>query len=80
MPLHAGHLRKLTELAEMGAIIAPPAPGFYARPRTVDDIVDHTIGRVLDLFDIETGLVKRWGEDVPEAVAANPAGKAERKA
>ena len=59
-PLHAIHLRNMTALAEMGAIIAPPVPAFYSRPKTLDDIVDHTIGRVLDLFDLDTGKVKRW--------------------
>jgi 4-hydroxy-3-polyprenylbenzoate decarboxylase len=61
-PLHTGHLRTLTHLSEIGAIIAPPLPGFYARPSTIDEMIDHTIGRVLDLFDIDIGLVKRWGE------------------
>jgi 4-hydroxy-3-polyprenylbenzoate decarboxylase len=61
-PLHVGHLRTLTQAAEIGAIIAPPMPAFYARPETLDDLVDHTVGRVLDLFDIDTDLVKRWGE------------------
>jgi 4-hydroxy-3-polyprenylbenzoate decarboxylase len=59
-PLHALHLRSMTALAEAGAIIAPPMPGFYARPQSVDDIINHTVGRVLDLFDIEAGIVKRW--------------------
>jgi len=59
-PLHAGHLRNLALLAEIGAIVAPVVPAFYNRPRTIDDIVDHTVGRMLDLFDIETGAVKRW--------------------
>lgn len=59
-PLHVGHLRTMTALAEMGAIIAPPVPAFYNRPATLQDMVDHTVGRVLDLLDIETGLVKRW--------------------
>lgn len=59
-PLHAVHLRNMTTLAEMGAIIAPPVPAFYNRPRTLDDVIDHTIGRVLDLFDLDTGKVKRW--------------------
>lgn len=59
-PLHAIHLRNMTLLAEMGAIIAPPVPAFYNRPKTLDDIVDHTVGRVLDLFDLDTGKVKRW--------------------
>jgi flavin prenyltransferase len=59
-PLHAIHLRNMTTLAEMGAIIAPPVPAFYNRPKTLDDIVDHTVGRLLDLFEIDTGKVKRW--------------------
>jgi flavin prenyltransferase len=59
-PLHALHLRTMASLADAGAIIAPPVPGFYALPKSVDDIVDHTVGRVLDLFDIEAGVVKRW--------------------
>jgi flavin prenyltransferase len=59
-PLHAIHLRNMATLAEMGAIIAPPVPAFYSRPKTLDDIVDHTVGRVLDLFDLDTGMVKRW--------------------
>lgn len=61
-PLHTGHLRTMTALSEMGAIIAPPLPGFYALPETIDDVIDHSVGRVLDLFDIETGMVRRWGE------------------
>lgn len=63
-PLHTGHLRTLTTASEIGAIIAPPMPGFYANPTNLDDMVDHTVGRVLDLFDIDSGLVKRWGEGV----------------
>jgi 4-hydroxy-3-polyprenylbenzoate decarboxylase len=59
-PLHTGHLRNLTALSEMGAIIAPPVPAFYARPRTVAEMVDHSVGRVCDLFGLETGAVKRW--------------------
>jgi 4-hydroxy-3-polyprenylbenzoate decarboxylase len=59
-PLHALHLRTMASLAEAGAVIAPPMPGFYARPKTVEDVINHTVGRVLDLFDIETELVKRW--------------------
>src|ERR1700681_3443413 len=61
-PLHAIHLRNMTTLAEMGAIIAPPVPAFYNKPKTLDDVIDHTVGRVLDLFDLDTGKVKRWGE------------------
>lgn len=59
-PLHAIHLRNMLALSEMGAIIAPPVPAFYNKPQGLDDIVDHTVGRVLDLFDLDTGKVKRW--------------------
>lgn len=59
-PLHLGHLRTMAAATEMGAVIAPPMPAFYSRPKTIDDLVNHAVGRVLDLFGIETGLVKRW--------------------
>jgi 4-hydroxy-3-polyprenylbenzoate decarboxylase len=59
-PLHGGHLRTMTQLADMGAIIAPVMPAFYNRPKTIDDIVNHTVGRLLDLFGIENAAVKRW--------------------
>ena len=59
-PLHAIHLRNMATLAEMGAIIAPPVPAFYNRPETLDDVIDHTVGRSLDLFDLDSGKVKRW--------------------
>ncbi|MBB2963330.1 UbiX family flavin prenyltransferase [Methylobacterium sp. R2-1] len=62
-PLHTGHLRTMTALSEMGAIIAPPVPAFYARPENLAVMVDHTVGRVLDLFEIEAGCVRRWRED-----------------
>ena len=61
-PLHAGHIRAMAEASEMGAVIYPPVPAFYARLRSVEQMVDHTLGRVLDLFGIETGKVTRWGE------------------
>lgn len=61
-PLHTGHLRAMLALSEIGAVIMPPAPAFYARPETIDDIVDHTVGRALDLFGIDAGLTRRWGE------------------
>lgn len=61
-PLHTGHLRAMTQASEIGAVILPPVPAFYALPKSVDDVINHTIGRALDLFGIETGLVKRWGE------------------
>lgn len=64
-PLHAGHLRSLAALAEMGAVIAPPVPAFYARPTSIAEMIDHTLGRVLDLFDIDAGTVRRWGETPP---------------
>jgi 4-hydroxy-3-polyprenylbenzoate decarboxylase len=59
-PLHLGHLRNLTALAEMGAIIAPPVPAFYHNPATVLDIVDHTVDRVLDLLGLPDQAVRRW--------------------
>jgi 4-hydroxy-3-polyprenylbenzoate decarboxylase len=59
-PLHAGHCRLLLRAAEIGAIIAPPIPAFYGKPKTIDDLVNHSVGRVLDLFDIESSLVRRW--------------------
>lgn len=62
-PLHAGHLRTMLTATEMGAIIAPPMPAFYSRPGNLDDLIDHSVGRLLDLFDIDTGLVRRWGAD-----------------
>jgi flavin prenyltransferase len=59
-PLHGGHLRNLTMLSDIGAVVAPIVPAFYTRPKTVDDIVNHTVGRLLDLFGIDIGMVKRW--------------------
>ena len=59
-PLHAGHLRLMHEAALMGAVVAPPVPGFYAKPASVEDIVNHTVGRLMDLFGLETDLVRRW--------------------
>ena len=64
-PLHTGHLRTMTRLSEMGAVIAPPVPAFYTRPQTLDDMVTQTVGRALDLFDLEHEQVQRWqGDDV----------------
>ncbi|MGB7257949.1 MAG: UbiX family flavin prenyltransferase [Pseudolabrys sp.] len=59
-PLHAGHLKSMLAATENGAIIMPPVPAFYHQPKTIDDIVNQTVGRCLDLFDIDSGLVKRW--------------------
>lgn len=63
-PFHLGHLRTMTQLAEMGAIIAPPLPAFYAEPTSIDELVDQSVGRTLDLFDLDIPETKRWGEDL----------------
>jgi 4-hydroxy-3-polyprenylbenzoate decarboxylase len=68
-PLHTGHLRTMTALSEMGAVIAPPVPAFYAKPQSLDEMIDHSLGRMLDLFGLDTGTVRRWGE----GPAAKPA-------
>lgn len=67
-PLHVGHLRQMLALAEMGAVIVPPVPAFYHHPKTIRDLVDHTVGRVLDRIGIEHGLVTEWtGTGQPDA-------------
>ncbi|MDB5423758.1 MAG: ubiX [Phenylobacterium sp.] len=63
-PLHLGHLRTLVRLAEMGAVIAPPLPAFYAKPAPIEEMVDQSVGRALDLFGLSWKPVKRWGRDV----------------
>lgn len=63
-PLHKGHLRLMMQAAEMGAHILPPIPSFYHRPKTIEDLIDQTIGKVLDYLGIEHHLFSRWGEDV----------------
>ncbi len=70
-PLHSGHLRSMLTLSEMGAVIAPPVPAFYADPQSVEDLVDQSVGRVLDLFELDSPLVRRWGE-------ADESGRVER--
>jgi flavin prenyltransferase len=65
-PLHAGHLKAMLAATESGAVVLPPVPAFYARPATLADVVDHTVGRVLDLFDIDAGLVDRWTGEKPQ--------------
>ncbi|BBZ25881.1 flavin prenyltransferase UbiX [Mycolicibacterium madagascariense] len=68
-PLTTVHLRNMLAVTEAGAIVFPPVPAFYDRPETIDDIVDHTVGRVLDLFDLDSGRVARWGEPVRRDLA-----------
>ncbi|MCB2108347.1 MAG: UbiX family flavin prenyltransferase [Rhodobacteraceae bacterium] len=75
-PLHTGHLRTLTAASEMGAIISPPVPAFYSLPQTLADMIDHTVGRALDLFDIDAGLVKRWGEPGEKSKSGKRGGRA----
>lgn len=62
-PLHLGHIRNMAAVTEIGAIVYPPVPAMYAKPTSLEDMIDHTIGRVLDLFDIESGTVRRWRQD-----------------
>ncbi|MBI2771947.1 MAG: UbiX family flavin prenyltransferase [Burkholderiales bacterium] len=62
-PLHLGHLRNMTAVTEMGAIVYPPVPAFYSKPQTIQDLVDHSLGRALDLFGITLPGIKRWGAD-----------------
>lgn len=59
-PLHAGHCELMLKACQIGAIIAPPMPALYIKPQSIDDLINHSVGRVLDLFDIDSGLVKRW--------------------
>jgi 4-hydroxy-3-polyprenylbenzoate decarboxylase len=61
-PLHSGHLKSMLAVTESGGIIAPPVPAFYTKPNTIDDIINHTVGRVLDLYDLEMPSIKRWGD------------------
>jgi 4-hydroxy-3-polyprenylbenzoate decarboxylase len=65
-PLHTGHLRTMTALSELGAVIAPPVPAFYAKPQSLAEMIDHTLGRILDLFGLDAGTVRRWGEPAAE--------------
>ena len=66
-PFHLGHLRSMVKVTEMGAIVAPPLPAFYSRPATLNEMVDQSVGRALDLFGLDWSAVKRWGEDVGPA-------------
>ncbi len=66
-PLHLGHLRAMAAVTEIGAVVYPPVPAFYAKPQSIAAMVDHTLGRVLDLFGIDLGIAVRWGEADPAA-------------
>ncbi|MBV9997344.1 MAG: UbiX family flavin prenyltransferase [Caulobacteraceae bacterium] len=70
-PLHLGHLRTMTALAEMGAVIAPPIPAFYARPASVAELIDQSVGRALDLFGLSWERVRRWGRDLGPIAAGD---------
>jgi 4-hydroxy-3-polyprenylbenzoate decarboxylase len=74
-PLHTGHMRTMLHLSEIGAIVAPIVPAFYTRPRTLDEMIDHTVGRMLDLFGIDTGKVHRW----KEPTIAEPSGMRKKR-
>jgi 4-hydroxy-3-polyprenylbenzoate decarboxylase len=71
-PLHLGHLRTMVRLAEMGAVIAPPMPAFYAAPQSLAEIVDQAVGRALDLFGLSWRPVRRWGKDIGPVPATEP--------
>ncbi len=64
-PLHLGHLRTMVQLAEMGAVLAPPLPAFYASPKTLEEMIDQSVGRALDLFGLSWSAVRRWGGEIP---------------
>ncbi|MCF1504275.1 UbiX family flavin prenyltransferase [Afifella sp. H1R] len=68
-PLHLGHLRTMTQATEAGAIIMPPVPAFYAKPRSLDDMVEQSVARALDLLGLHNDKVRRWGEPTPQAEA-----------
>ncbi len=70
-PLHTGHCKLLYEASQLGAVIAPPMPAFYSLPQTLDDLVNHSVGRVLDLFDLDAGILKRW-EGPPQRIQNSP--------
>jgi len=70
-PFHLGHLRTMVRLAEMGAAIAPPLPAFYAKPQSIAEMIDQSVGRALDLFGLDWRPVRRWGEDL-DPIVGNP--------
>lgn len=67
-PLHLGHIRSMAAVTEAGAIVYPPVPAFYTQPKTLEDMVGHTLGRVLDLFGVNVGVVRRWSGIKPRTV------------
>ncbi len=71
-PLHAGHIRLMAQATENGAIIMPPVPGFYSKPKSIDEMVTQSVGRALDLLGIEAGVVRRWKDDAPTAKPKRP--------
>lgn len=71
-PLHAGHIRNMLAATEAGAVVMPPVPAFYGRPSSIDDLVTATVCRALDLFDIDLGRLRRWGEDIPTRARRRP--------
>ena len=80
-PLHSGHLRTMAALSDMGAVIAPPVPAFYAKPRSLAEMIDQTLGRMLDLFGLDVGTVRRWGEPAEaggKRLRASPAPRSKR--
>ena len=79
-PLHVGHCKLLYEAASLGAIIAPPMPAFYSQPQTIDDLINHSVGRVLDLFDVDAGILQRWtGTTGPEALTSSKLSRREKE-
>ena len=74
-PLHLGHIRTMAAVTEAGAIVYPPVPAFYAQPKSIAEMVDHTLGRVLDLFDIEVGAVRRWSGGKGRAKSSSQAAR-----
>jgi len=70
-PLHLGHIRAMGQATEAGAIIMPPVPALYAKPQSVEEIIEHSVGRALDLFGLDSGTVRRWGEDVGPGAAGS---------
>lgn len=79
-PFHLGHLRTMTQLTEMGAIIMPPLPAFYAHPTRVEDLVDQSVGRALDLFGLDWSATRRWGEDLTQGARPGAVVKPDRDA